>query len=589
MPAETTRAQKQTLDQAVKNHVDGRLLDAKSMYEQVLCENPNEPVALHLLGVLMRQTGDNTAAIALIEKAVYLRPDYAEAHNNLANAYVDLGRIEGAVASYQRALAIKPDYAEAYTNLGNVFLSQGQLEEAVAKYQDAIEVKPDYAEAYNNLGVTFKKLGRLEDAVSSYQSAITARPNYAEAHNNLGNAWMEFGHPNDAVACYQKALAINPNYAEARNNLGGAFAELERLDEAQSCYRSAIELDPNHPRAIENLGTLLLKLGKPTEALEYLHRAIDINPNAVNAHVSLGRCLDSLVPLWHTPMMNDGLRNDAYLAALQTAITEDSQVLEIGTGSGLLAMMAARCGAENVTTCEISPSIAAMAKEIVAANGLADVVNVVAKESMLLDVGKDMPRLADVVVSEILSSEFLGEGVLSSIEDAKRRLLAPQGKIIPGKGSIMVALFGGDAVGPSVRVDKACGFDLSKFNRITSRRRFFTSTNGDMEFYSEDVAAFDFDFNAVDYFTPEQKILRIPVKTAGKCYGIIQWNHMQMVENVAFENHPSVKTAASAWSHVVYLFAEPINVIPGQTAVISAVHNRVTPWFTLMSIEDASL
>ena len=99
--------------------------------------------------------------------------------------------------------------------------------------------------------------------------------------------------------------------------------------------------------------------------------------------------------------MNDDERNDAYLAALQSAITKDTHVLEIGTGSGLLSMMAARSGAEKVTTCEASPIIATTAKKIIATNGMAGTINVIAKKSNNVEVGVDLPRPADLLVSEI--------------------------------------------------------------------------------------------------------------------------------------------------------------------------------------------
>ena len=64
----------------------------------------------------------------------------------------DQGKLEEAIASYRQAVRLKPDYAEAYNNLGNALKDQGKLEEAIASYQQALRLKPDYAEAHNNLG-----------------------------------------------------------------------------------------------------------------------------------------------------------------------------------------------------------------------------------------------------------------------------------------------------------------------------------------------------------------------------------------------------------------------------------------------------
>jgi len=71
------------------------------------------------------------------------------------------------LASYQKALAIKPDFANAHSNLGNVLRELGRLDEAVANYNKAIAIKPDLAEIHNNLGNALQDLGRLDEAVTS--------------------------------------------------------------------------------------------------------------------------------------------------------------------------------------------------------------------------------------------------------------------------------------------------------------------------------------------------------------------------------------------------------------------------------------
>jgi tetratricopeptide (TPR) repeat protein len=95
------------------------------------------------------------------------------------------GKLEEAIEAYNKALAIKPDYAEAYYNMGVTLQEQGKLEEAIEAYNKSLAIKPDYAEAYNNMGITLQEQGKLEEAIEAYNKALAIKPDYAEAHRHL--------------------------------------------------------------------------------------------------------------------------------------------------------------------------------------------------------------------------------------------------------------------------------------------------------------------------------------------------------------------------------------------------------------------
>lgn len=153
----TINQQVLTIEQAVNlalhHHSAGRLPEAESIYRQILQADPNQPIALHLLGVIAYQTENHKNAVELITKALIIKPDYADAHSNLGNALQELGKLDEAIDSFHKAIAIRPNYVEAHFNLGNAFRDLGKLDEAVASYFKALTINPDYAVAYGNLAL----------------------------------------------------------------------------------------------------------------------------------------------------------------------------------------------------------------------------------------------------------------------------------------------------------------------------------------------------------------------------------------------------------------------------------------------------
>ena len=284
----------QAIDLAVRHHAAGELDKAKSLYQQVLQVNPNQPKALHLLGVIAHQVNKNDIAVDLIGKALALKPDYAEAYNNLSNVLQAQGKLDDAVASYRKAIVVKPDYAEAYYNLGNVLQAQGKLDDAVASYNKAVAIQPDYADAHNNLGNVLQAQGKLDDAVARYNKAIAVKPDYGDAHNNLGNVLQALGKLGDAVASYHKAITIEPDGADVHNNLGNVLQAQGKLDDAVASYNNAIAIKPDYADAHNNLGNVLQAQGKLDDAVASYNKAVAIQPDCVEAHYNLAFILRKL-------------------------------------------------------------------------------------------------------------------------------------------------------------------------------------------------------------------------------------------------------------------------------------------------------
>jgi type II protein arginine methyltransferase len=290
------------------------------------------------------------------------------------------------------------------------------------------------------------------------------------------------------------------------------------------------------------------------------------------------------IPSWHVSMINDDDRNNFYLSALKTAIDSNSSVFEIGTGSALLSIMAANLGAKEINTCETNSIMANTATKIIADNNLSKKINIIQKKSNDIIVGKDINKPADVLVSEIFSSNLLSEDVLPSLEDAKKRLISKNAKIIPEYGSIMISLFGGDDIGKNIYTEKFENIKLKKFNSIIAKKHILHRQDLKIDLMSNAFEAFRFDFINKNNFPPENKKIEIAAIKKGRSYGIIQWIKLEMGNGLKHENHPTNLTKASGWQKVLYVFDDPIELSIGQNIVITAKHERNIVWFFLEKI-----
>ena len=205
------------------------------------------------LAIVLQDQSRPQEAVPHYRRAVELKPDYAEAYYGLANALRELGQRDDAVACYRRLLELQPNHAEGHNNLGNILGDQGHLDEAIACYQRALAIKPDYVLAYDNLGTAFHDRGQLADAIACYRQALARKPDDAGAFNNLGNALKDQGQLDAAVDCFQQALALKPDFPDACNNLGNVLKDQGRIPQAIASYRRAVELDPDFTLADSNL------------------------------------------------------------------------------------------------------------------------------------------------------------------------------------------------------------------------------------------------------------------------------------------------------------------------------------------------
>jgi tetratricopeptide (TPR) repeat protein len=99
-------------------------------------------------------------------------------------------------AHFEKALQLKPDYAEAEVNLGNVWFRAGRLAEAINCYQAALRLQPESAGVHYNLGNALLQAGRLREAIAEYEAVLRLNPDDADARRNLLLARQSAADPN---------------------------------------------------------------------------------------------------------------------------------------------------------------------------------------------------------------------------------------------------------------------------------------------------------------------------------------------------------------------------------------------------------
>ncbi|AEB08803.1 50S ribosomal protein L11 methyltransferase [Desulfobacca acetoxidans] len=349
--------------------------------------------------------------------------------------------------------------------------------------------------------------------------------------------------------------------------------ELSKFPDDIARMIRAIEDKPDFPERLARLALLLRRTKKqcylsPDLALQ----ARRLAPDDPRIRYLTHHAVRKSAPGWHFNIVNDTLRNETYARALNRFVQPGMLVLEIGAGTGLLAMLAARAGAAQVITCEKEPLVAERAHTIIVRNGLADRVTVVSKELSRLTVGTDLPRRADLLVAEIVDNYLLGELVLPLYSHARKHLLTPEARVLPETIAAGGMLVGGLET-RSFRMGTFMGFDLSPFNTLAPPVITTGEGGGLFEALSEPLEIFRFDLRAVRYPDREHRRLEVAVTQNGLAQGFMQWNRLNFGDDLTFENRPPLK---SCWWPVIHLFPEELPVRQGDLVCLNAEHDQAS-------------
>jgi tetratricopeptide (TPR) repeat protein len=280
-----TQTQVEALFQAAcAVHRQSKLGEARGLYQQALQLQPMHHLAWHQLGLVALQMGEPETALKYLGAALAIAPQIAAFHVSYGNALSSLARYQAAADSYDKAIELRPLYADACCNRGLALASLGRIEAAIESYDRAISIRGEFAEALCNRGNALKILRRLDEALASYDRAIAIKPGLVAAHSNRCLVLRNLGRLDAALISGDRAIAIDPGNAEAHANRGLVLQDLHEWDAARESYDRAIAIKTDYSAAHYNRGNLLYELNQPVAAVASFDRALAADADCVPAY-----------------------------------------------------------------------------------------------------------------------------------------------------------------------------------------------------------------------------------------------------------------------------------------------------------------
>jgi hypothetical protein len=266
---------------------------------------------------------------------------------------------------------------------------------------------------------------------------------------------------------------------------------------------------------------------------------------------------------YHRGMLEDRERVDRYREAIHAVVKPGDVVVDIGTGTGLLAFFACQAGARRVYAVEAGP-IAGLARELCRANGFDDRITIINQVSFRAA----LPERADVLVTETLWNFGIGEGVVGFLDDARNRLLQPGAAVIPAAVELYLAPIEAEPlhnVLTSMPRDRH-GLNFSAMRRYAVNQihvprvdpSAFLSQPAHLLRIALDASARP-DFGAEATFT---------VDRTGTLHALAGWFEAELSPGVRLGNVPGGER--SSWAHVAFPLERGVAVAPG-TAISARI------------------
>lgn len=334
---------------AQARYAAGAITEARALCERALAADPNDVMALHLLGVILTHHGDPASAVERLETAALLCADDGQLRYHLGNALLAAGRDADAAEAFAQAIALDPGLADAHNNRGNALRRMGRMVAAMDAYRAALALRPGFAPALYNMGVALAGFGEFAAAIDCYRAVLAAPPAPGEAEKHplvlesLAAALVERSEHEQAIAADRAWLALEPGAAKAEWNLSLSLLALGRYAEAWPLYerrweiegfRDEAERDQPLPvipdlAACAGRSVLIRREQGRGDVLQFIRYAALLARHA--RHVGLSTYPDQVALLARSPGLDEVVPEDGPEPAHDLAVSLMSLPLMFGT------------------------------------------------------------------------------------------------------------------------------------------------------------------------------------------------------------------------------------------------------------------
>ena len=269
----------------------------------------------------------------------------------------------------------------------------------------------------------------------------------------------------------------------------------------------------------------------------------------------------------HVSLLNDRRRVDSFLAAVRAVVKPGDVVVDLGTGTGLLAIAAAQAGASRVFAIEVT-EIGDVAEANFRANGYEDRIKLIRG----LSTHVDLPERADVLVSEIIGRDPLGEEMVRAFTDARERHLKPDVRVVPQR----LRIFALPVSLPEAEINKA---RVTRNRLETWRSRYGIDFSGTKKRYARSITTaprhlagtavgtpvlvYDADFATINQYNIHVEGA-FDATASALLTGVLIYFEAETGPGIWLSQHPDQADADSCWHQRAWLLPEPLMLEAGR-------------------------